>query len=41
MHWHVQIQPRLTTPAGFEMGSGVRINPSLPEADAAFLKDRS
>jgi len=41
LHWHVQIQPRLTTPAGFEMGSGVRINPSLPEADAAFLRDRS
>jgi UDPglucose--hexose-1-phosphate uridylyltransferase len=37
-HWHVQLQPRLTTPAGFEMGSGIRINPSLPEADAAFLK---
>ncbi len=38
LHWHVQIQPRLTTPAGFEMGSGIRINPSLPEADAAFLR---
>ncbi|HSO59549.1 MAG TPA: galactose-1-phosphate uridylyltransferase [Desulfobacterales bacterium] len=40
LHWHVQIQPRLTTPAGFEMGSGLRINPSLPEADAAFLRGR-
>ena len=38
LHWYVQIQPRLTTPAGFEMGSGIRINPSLPEADAAFLR---
>jgi UDPglucose--hexose-1-phosphate uridylyltransferase len=40
LHWHVQIQPHLTTPAGFEMGSGIRINPSLPEADAVFLKGR-
>jgi len=40
LHWHVQIQPHLTTPAGFEMGSGIRINPSLPEADAAFLKGK-
>ena len=38
LHWHVQIQPCLTTPAGFEMGSGMRVNPSLPEADAAFLR---
>jgi UDPglucose--hexose-1-phosphate uridylyltransferase len=38
LHWYVQIQPRLTTPAGFEMASGVRINPSLPEMDAAFLR---
>jgi UDPglucose--hexose-1-phosphate uridylyltransferase len=30
--------PRLTTPAGFEIGSGVTINPSLPEVDAAFLR---
>ncbi|MGB5158886.1 galactose-1-phosphate uridylyltransferase [Desulfobacterium sp. N47] len=37
LHWYVHIQPRLTTPAGFEMGSGIRINPSLPEDDAAFL----
>jgi UDPglucose--hexose-1-phosphate uridylyltransferase len=40
LHWYVQIQPHLTIPAGFEMGSGVRINPSLPEADAAFLKEQ-
>ncbi|RMD62492.1 MAG: galactose-1-phosphate uridylyltransferase [Alphaproteobacteria bacterium] len=37
LHWYVQIMPRLTTPAGFEFGSGMRINPSLPEEDAAFL----
>lgn len=37
VHWYCQIQPRLTTPAGFELGSGISINPSLPEADADFL----
>ncbi|MEI6043193.1 MAG: DUF4931 domain-containing protein [Chloroflexota bacterium] len=37
LHWYCQIHPRLTTPAGFEMGSGININPSLPEADAAFF----
>jgi hypothetical protein len=34
----VQIQPRLTTPAKFEMGLGIRIIRSLPEADAALPK---
>lgn len=37
LHWYVQIRPRLTTRAGFEIGSGISINPSLPEADAEFL----
>ncbi len=37
-HWHVQIMPRLTTPAGFELGTGVFINTSLPEATARFLR---
>ncbi len=37
LHWYLQIRPRLTTRAGFEIGSGISINPSLPEADAAFL----
>jgi UDPglucose--hexose-1-phosphate uridylyltransferase len=36
-HWYVRIRPRLTTRAGFEIGTGIRINPSLPEADAAYL----
>jgi UDPglucose--hexose-1-phosphate uridylyltransferase len=37
-HWYLRIRPRLVTRAGFEIGSGMRINPSLPEADAAFLR---
>ncbi|GAB4281269.1 MAG: galactose-1-phosphate uridylyltransferase [Deferrisomatales bacterium] len=38
LHWYLQILPRVTTRAGFEIGSGVSINPSLPEEDAAFLR---
>ncbi|MBU1206286.1 MAG: galactose-1-phosphate uridylyltransferase [Proteobacteria bacterium] len=37
LHWYLQIRPRLTTQAGFEIGSGISINPSLPETDADFL----
>jgi UDPglucose--hexose-1-phosphate uridylyltransferase len=37
-HWHVQVIPRLTTPAGFELGTGVYINTTLPEMTAKFLR---
>lgn len=36
--WHIQILPRLTTIAGFELGSGIFINTILPEESAAFLR---
>jgi UDPglucose--hexose-1-phosphate uridylyltransferase len=36
-HWHLSVRPRLSTMAGFEIGSGMNINPSLPEDDAKFL----
>ncbi len=39
LHWYLQIRPRLMTFAGFEIGSGISINPSLPEEDASFLRD--
>lgn len=39
VHWYLRIRPRLVTRAGFEIGTGIRINPSLPEADAALLND--
>jgi UDPglucose--hexose-1-phosphate uridylyltransferase len=41
LHWYMQIRPRTTTPAGFEIGSGVHINPSLPEDDAKVLRERT
>ncbi len=38
-HWHIQILPRLTTPAGFEIGSGMAVNVALPEESAKFLRE--
>lgn len=40
LHWYLRVRPRLITRAGFEIGSGMRINPSLPETDAAFLTEK-
>jgi len=37
-HWFLEIQPRITARAGFEIGSGMRVNPSLPEEDADRLR---
>jgi len=37
-HWHIRIVPRLTTIAGFEMGSGIYINTALPEDTARQMK---
>ena len=30
--WHLRIVRRVATPAGFELGSGMAVNPSCPEA---------
>ncbi|MBN1994573.1 MAG: galactose-1-phosphate uridylyltransferase [Anaerolineae bacterium] len=38
LHWYVTIVPRVIRTAGFELGSGMFINPSLPEACAEFLR---
>lgn len=40
-HWYLQIHPRITQRAGFEIGSGMNINPSLPEEDARALRSLS
>jgi UDPglucose--hexose-1-phosphate uridylyltransferase len=39
LHWYVQIVPRTWTDGGFEMGSGIRINASVPEDTAKFLRE--
>jgi UDPglucose--hexose-1-phosphate uridylyltransferase len=38
-HWHVDIAPRLTIKAGFELGTGVDINIYPPEQAASDLRD--
>jgi UDPglucose--hexose-1-phosphate uridylyltransferase len=37
--WHIQILPRLTAIAGFELGSGIYISTMVPEESAAFMRD--
>jgi UDPglucose--hexose-1-phosphate uridylyltransferase len=37
--WHIQIVPRLTLAAGFELGSGIYINTAIPEETAAFMRE--
>jgi UDPglucose--hexose-1-phosphate uridylyltransferase len=36
--WHIRILPRLSTAAGFELGSGMSITTVLPEDAADFLR---
>jgi UDPglucose--hexose-1-phosphate uridylyltransferase len=38
-HWYITIVPRLGKMAGFELGSGMFINPSPPENDARLLRE--
>ncbi len=37
-HWHAHVLPKLTTKAGFELGTGVLINIVAPELAAAVLR---
>jgi UDPglucose--hexose-1-phosphate uridylyltransferase len=36
--WHLKILPRITLPAGFELGSGISINTMMPEDAAERLR---
>jgi UDPglucose--hexose-1-phosphate uridylyltransferase len=38
-HWHIDIAPRLGTRAGFELGTGIEINPVAPERAATELRE--
>lgn len=38
-HWYITIMPRLVQTAGFEIGTAMSINTSLPENDAKFLRE--
>lgn len=37
-HWHLDVIPRLVRPDGFEVGSGVPVNPVAPETAAAAYR---
>jgi UDPglucose--hexose-1-phosphate uridylyltransferase len=37
--WHVDLVPRLTVRAGFELGTGVEVNVYPPERAAADLRE--
>jgi UDPglucose--hexose-1-phosphate uridylyltransferase len=38
LHWYMVIIPKITTPAGFEIGSGIYINVVPPEGAAEYLR---
>ena len=38
MHWHVEVIPRTSVVAGFELGSGIYANSVAPEQAAAYLR---
>lgn len=38
-HWNLKIFPRVTSQAGFEVGSGMMINTVVPEAAAQYLRE--
>jgi len=37
-HWHFHLAPRLVRPDGFELGSGISVNPVAPEAAAEAIR---
>lgn len=37
-HWYILIYPRVTSAAGFELGSGIFINTVIPEKAAEYLR---
>ncbi|HEY1296938.1 MAG TPA: galactose-1-phosphate uridylyltransferase [Chloroflexota bacterium] len=37
--WHIRIVPHVATTAGFELGTGMQVNPSVPEQTAPLLRE--
>ena len=37
-HWHIEVLPRVTIPAGFEQGTGIEINPVDPDQAALIFR---
>jgi UDPglucose--hexose-1-phosphate uridylyltransferase len=38
-HWYCRIVPRTSVPGGFEVGTGISVNPIAPEESAAVLRE--
>jgi UDPglucose--hexose-1-phosphate uridylyltransferase len=38
LHWYMVIIPKISIPAGFEIGSGIYINSVAPEESAEILR---
>lgn len=38
-HWYLSIVPRIAMASGFELGSGIYLNPLVPEMTAEFLRN--
>ncbi|OHB44954.1 MAG: galactose-1-phosphate uridylyltransferase [Planctomycetes bacterium RIFOXYD12_FULL_42_12] len=39
IHWYLSIVPRVAMASGFELGSGMYINPLIPESAAEYLRN--
>lgn len=39
LHWYMVVIPKISIPAGFEIGSGIYINTVAPEEAARYLRD--
>jgi UDPglucose--hexose-1-phosphate uridylyltransferase len=39
LHWYMVIIPKITVPAGFEIGSGIYINTVAPEESARYFRE--
>jgi UDPglucose--hexose-1-phosphate uridylyltransferase len=39
LHWYVSIIPRILSATGFELGSGIYVNTTIPEKSAGFLRN--
>ncbi|MBQ3834510.1 MAG: galactose-1-phosphate uridylyltransferase [Elusimicrobia bacterium] len=38
-HWHIEVIPRLAKYSGFDLVSGMYVNPTVPEESAKFLRE--
>ena len=36
--WHLSVHPRVTTPGGLELATGLAVNPTAPEETAPILR---